>query len=299
MRVDPFFQIKQTYALDNLTGQQNLLSGQLSSGLAVALPSDNPTAAAQSVALGSGIARDDAYLQAATGVQSQLQVAGSALGSVVTQITSAISLAVSGLDGTLNSSELQTIGQQMSGLRDEVVSLANTSYAGNYLFAGTSSAKPYTNDTTTTPATAVYSGDANSQYAQTPGGQKVITGLSGSAIFSASGADVLTSLNKLVADFSSGTVSSTSAADLAQLQAGLTNVSTQRGVLDSSLSTLEQTTTYTQTDATNLKASQSQLVASDTATIASQLSMNETQQQALIATISSAGKNNLFNDIQP
>jgi len=298
MRVDPFFQINQTSALDNLTAQENQLSAQLSSGLRVAQASDDPSAAAQSVALGSAISRDDAYVQAATGLQSQMQVADSALGSVVTQITSAISLAVQGLNGTLNSSELQSVGQQMAGLRDEVVSLANTSYAGRYLFGGTSSAQPYTNNTSTTPATAVYAGDGNSQYEQTPGGQKLVTSLPGSAVFSASGADVLTSLNNLVADFSSGTASSTAAADLATLQAGLTNVTTQRGVLDSSLNTINQTSTYTQTDETNLAAGQSKLVATDTAAVATQLSTNETQQQALIAVISSAGKYNLFDDIQ-
>jgi len=299
MRVDPFFQLTQTYALDNLSARQDQLSSQLSSGLAVALPSDDPTAAARSVALGSAISRDDAYVQAATGLQSQMQVADSALGSVVSQITSAISLAVQGMNGTMNSSELQTVGHQMAGLRDEVVSLANTSYAGSYIFSGTSATQPYTNNTSTTPAIATYSGDNNSQYAQTPGGQKLTTSLPGSAVFSAAGANVLASLNSLVADFSSGTTSSTTAADLATLQAGLTNVTTQRGVLDSSLSTINQTSTYAQTDETNLAAAQSKLVSADTAAIATQLSSNETQQQALIAVISSAGKDNLFDDIQP
>jgi flagellar hook-associated protein 3 FlgL len=297
MRVDPLYSLTLGSSLNELTGSENNLSSQLSSGLRVSLASDDPLAASESVTMGSAIAQDDAYVQAATGVTSKLQVADSALGSVVTQVTSAITLAVQGTNGTLDASNLQAIGQQMAGIRDEVVSLANSSYAGQYLFSGTSAAEPYTNDTSTTPATATYAGDANQQVSVTPTGQQLVTGLAGSAIFSASGADVLASLNRLVADFSSGTVPSTATADLNELRDGLSNVSAQRGVLDASLQTISQTSNYAQTEASNLSASQSSLVSADTASIATELSQNETQQQALIAVISTAGKNNLFSQM--
>lgn len=294
MQVDPLYSLGLTNSLDTLTAQEDTLTGELSSGLAVTQASDDPLAASQSVELGSAISLDDAYVASASGLQSQMQVADSALGSVVSQITSAISTATSGLSGTMSSADLQTVGQQLAGIRDEVVSLANTSYAGQYLFSGTSTAQPYTNDTSTSPAVATYAGDDHQQTTVTPGGQTIVTGLAGSAIFSASGADVMASLNALVADFSSGTVSASTEADLNELQAGLTNVSSQRSILDASLNTLEQTSTYAQTNATDLQASQSTLVSADASQVATQLSTNETQQQALMDVISSMGKYNLF-----
>jgi flagellar hook-associated protein 3 FlgL len=294
MRVDPLYSYGMSASLNDLTGVENNLTAQLSNGLRVASASDDPLAASQSVKLGSAIARDDAYVQAAAGVSSRLQVADSALGSVVTQLTSAITTAVQGTGGTLDAANLQAVSQQLAGIRDEVVSLANSSYAGSYLFAGTGGGQPYTNDTSTTPATAVYAGDGNQQFTVTPTGQQLVTGLAGNAIFSASGADVLGSLNKLVADFAVGdTASATS--DLNDLRAGLSNVSAQRGVLDASLNTLQQTSTYTQTEAANLTASQSTLVSADTTGIATELSKNQTQQQALIAVVSAADKYNLFS----
>jgi len=63
-------------------------------------------------------------------------VADSALGSVVTQLTSAISLATSANNGTMNSSNVKSVSTQISGILDEVESLANTSYQGQYIFAG-------------------------------------------------------------------------------------------------------------------------------------------------------------------
>lgn len=299
MSVDPFYSLSLNSSLDNLTTQQDTLTSELSSGLAVSSPSDDPLAASQGVALGSAISREDAYVQSATSLEGMLQTSDSALGSAVTQITSAISLATSGLNGTLSGSDLNEIGTQLGAIRDQIVSLANTKYAGSYLFSGTAgSTQPYTNDTSATPATAVYSGDTNQQYTETPSGQKIAVTVPGSTIFSASGADVLGSLNKLIADFSTGTASASTQADMNELSAGLSNLSTQRAVLDTSLGTLQQTSSYASTEETNLEAQQSTLVSANTATIATQLSATETQQQALMSVMSTIGSKSLFDYMQ-
>ena len=299
MSVDPFYSLSFNSSLDNLTAQQDALTSELSSGLAVSSPSDDPLEASQGVALGSAISREDAYVQSATSLEGMLQTSDSALGSVVTQITSAISLATSGLNGTLSSSDLSEISTQLGAIRDQVVSLANTEYAGSYLFSGTAgSTQPYTNDTSTTPATATYAGDTNQQYTETPSGQKIAVSVPGSAIFSASGADVLGSLNNLIADFSTGTASASTQADMNELSAGLSNLSAQRAVLDTSLSTLQQTSSYASTEETNLEAQQSTLVSANTATIATQLSATETQQQALMSVMSTIGSKSLFDYMQ-
>ncbi len=299
MRADPFYSLSLNNSLDSLTERQDSLTSQLSSGLAVSLPSDDPLAASEGVALGSAIARDDAYVQSATTLEGRLQTSDSVLGNVVTQITSAISLATGGLDGTLNATDLSGISAQIAAVRDQVVSLANTTYAGSYLFSGTAgSTQPYTNDTSTTPATATYAGDSDRQYAETPSGQKIAVSLPGSAIFSASGADVIGSLNKLVADFASGAPSSSTEADLNSLSTGLSNVTAQRAVLGASLSTVKQTSSYASTDQTNLEAAQSSLVSADTATVATQLSSTETQSEALMNVMSALGSKSLFDYMQ-
>jgi flagellar hook-associated protein 3 FlgL len=296
MRADPLYNLGLSSSLDTLTTQLDTLTSQLSSGLAVSSPSDDPLAASQGVALGSAISRDDAYVQSATSLEGRLQTSDSALGSAVTEITSAISLATGGLNGTLSTSNLATIGTQLTAIRDQVVSLANTSYNGSYLFNGTAGAtQPYTTDTTTSPATSTYAGDTNQQYTETPSGQKIAVSLPGSAIFTAPGADILGSLNNLIADFAASTPSSTTASDMNALSAGLNNLTAQRSVLGSSLSTLQQTSSYASTDETNLAAAQSTLVSANTATIATQLSSTETQQQALMSVMSNLGSKSLFD----
>ena len=136
MQVDPHYVSGLVTSLKGITLSEQKLMAELSSGLRVTSLSDDPVAAGQASLLNSAISQDDSFVQSAATTQSLLQVSGSALSSVVTQLTSALSLAVEGNSGTMNASDLSSISQQMSSLRDQVIALANTSYQGNYLFAG-------------------------------------------------------------------------------------------------------------------------------------------------------------------
>ena len=299
MRVDPNFVTNLSGSLDQSQMVEANLTAQLSSGLRVTSLADDPVAAAQASMIGSEITQEDNYVQTASSDSSMLQVTDSTLGEVVTQLTSALTLAVQGSNGTLDAANLSTIAQQLTGIRDQVLSLANTSYQGNYLFAGSlGSTKPFTVDTSTTPATVSYVGDTNVQYVTTPAGQKIQMNLPGSAIFGAGSAGVLGALNQLIADFSSGAAGATSVADTSALTTALGQLSDQRSILDSSLSRLQATSTYAQTEEAQLKVQQSNLVASDTASVATQLNSAEVQNQALMNVMSAVGKNDLFDYLQ-
>jgi flagellar hook-associated protein 3 FlgL len=296
MRVDPNYVSNLAAALNQSTGQENTLTSELSSGLSVASLSDGPVAVAQSTLLGSSIAKDDTFVQTASSESSRMQVTDSSLGEVVTQITSALSTAVSGNNGTLNASDLASVAQTLSGIRDQVLSLANTSYQGQYLFGGSQgSTPPFALDTSTTPATATYNGDANVQYVETPSGQKIQVNLPGSAVFGVAGSGVLGALNQLISDFSGGATTAALTADTGALTTALGQLSSQRSTLDSALSRLQSTSTYTQTEESQLKVAQSNLVSADPAAVATQLSQAEVQHQALLSVINALGSANLFS----
>jgi flagellar hook-associated protein 3 FlgL len=296
MRVDPNYVINLTAALDQSTSEENTLTSELSSGLRVATLADDPVAVAQSALLGGSIAKDDTFVQTASGETSRLQVTDSTLGEVVSQVTSAISTAVSGNNGTLNASDIASVAQTLSGIRDQVLSLANTSYQGQYLFGGSQgSAPPFVLDTTTNPATANYTGDNNVQYVETPSGQKIQVNLPGSSVFGGAGSGVLGALNQLISDFSGGAATATITADTSALTTALGQLSSQRSTLDSALSRLQSTSTYVQTEESQLTVAQSNLVSANPATVASQLSQAETQHQALLSVINAVGSANLFS----
>jgi flagellar hook-associated protein 3 FlgL len=296
MRVDPNYISNLTAAVDQSASVEDRLTSELSSGLRVASLSDDPVAVAQSTLFGSAIAKDDSFVQSASGEISRMQVADSTLGEVVTQVTTAISAAVAGNNGALNASDIASVAQQLSGIRDQVLSLANTSYQGQYLFGGSQgSAPPYTLDSSTNPATAVYNGDANVQYVETPSGQKIQVNLPGSSVFGAAGSGLLGALNQLISDFSGGATTATLTADTGALTTALGQLSSQRSTLDSSLSRLESNNTYAQTEESQLKVAQSGLVAADPAAVATQLSQAEVQHQALLSVINALGSSDLFS----
>ncbi len=296
MRADPNYISNLASAIDHSRSVTDALTKEVSSGLRVSSLQDDPVAAAQSSLIGSAIAKDDTYVKSASSDAAMLQVSDSTLGEVVTQLTSALSLAVQGNNGTQNSDNNATIVQQLTGIRDQILSLANTSYLGSSLFGGSQgSVKPFVLDTSTTPATVNYVGDTNVQYLETPTGQKIQVNLPGSSIFGTSSSGVFGALNQLINDFSSGASTGTITADTSSLTSSMGQLSQQRSILDSSLSRVQSTSTYAQTDSSELTVQQSALVSADTANVATQLSSQETQYQALLNVMSALQKTDLFD----
>ena len=299
MRVDPLYMNGLVNSLDATSSTEQTLTEELASGSRVNSLSDDPVTVGENVLLSAEIGNDDTFSQTASTTQSMLQVSDSVLSSVVSQLTTAVSLATEANNGTLNASDLESIGNQLAGIRNEVLSLANTTYMGQSIFSGSQGGTaPYTLDTTTTPATATYQGDSDVTYLETPSGQKIQLNVPGNQIFSAAGSDVLGTLNALVADFSSGTPSSTAQADTGALSTALGYVTQQRVTIDNSLSRLSAAETYTQSEQTQLTSAQTTLMQADVGQIATQLSTAETQQTALSQVIATLGQQSLFNDLQ-
>jgi flagellar hook-associated protein 3 FlgL len=253
------------------------------------------------------IQRDDSFTQSSNLVTGQLQVADSALGSVVSELTQAISLATSANNGTMNASDVQSIRNQISGILDEVQSLANTSFQGQYIFAGgQTGAAPFSTSTATSPGVTSYNGGLTVNYLALPNGQRIQLNVPGSQIFLGNGANggsgsVFGTLNALVADYSSGTVNTQQAVtDTEALGSALNYVSQQRVTIDNSMTQLAAASGEVTQEQTQLTTAQTNLIQADIPTVSTQLSLAETQQTALedvIAQLESSS-NNLFSKLQ-
>jgi flagellar hook-associated protein 3 FlgL len=303
MRVDPTYVSNLVGSLDQSQATEQQLTAELSSGVSINALSQNPVAAGENVLLLNQIQQDDSFTQSSNLVTGQLQVADSTLGSVVSQLTQALSLATSANNGTMNASNVQAIGSQISGILDEVESLANTSYQGQYIFSGgQSQTTPFSTSTSTSPAVTTYNGDQNVNYLETPNGQKIQLNIPGSQIFLGSGSNsVFAALNSLVADYSSGTVNTTQAiTDTTSLNTALNFVSQQRVTVDNSISQLTAASDAVTSDQTQLTNAQTNLMQADVAQVSTQLSLATTQQTALedvIAQLDSSS-NSLFSKLQ-
>jgi flagellar hook-associated protein 3 FlgL len=303
MRVDPSYVTSLVGSLDQAQANQQQLTAELSSGVSITSLSQNPVASGENVLLLNQIQQDDSFTQSSSLVTGQLQVADSSLGSVVSQLTKAISLATSANNGTMNSSDIQSVGSQISGILNEVESLANTSYQGQYIFAGgQTSTTPFTTSTASSPAVTTYNGDQDVNYLGTPNGQKIQLNMPGSQIFLGSGTNsVFGALNDLVADYSTGKVNTTQAvADTQALGTAMNFVSQQRVSIDNSITQLTAASDAVTSDQTQVTVAQTSLMQADVAGVSTQLSLAETQQTALedvIAQLDSPS-NSLFSKLQ-
>jgi flagellar hook-associated protein 3 FlgL len=300
MRVDPNYVSNLVSALDQSELTQETLTSELSSGVRVNSLSDDPVAASENVLLLSQIQQGDTFTQSASTLTSQLQVTDSTLGSVVTELTSAISLATSANNGTMNSSNVKSVSDQISGILNEVLSLANTSYQGQYIFSGSdTSSTPFTIDSSTSPATVTYNGDETVNYLKTPNGQKIQLNVAGDQVFTASGSNsVLGALANLVADYSSGTVDTSQAVtDTEALSTALNYLSEQRVTIDNSITQISAASQSESNLITQLTAAQTNLMQADTASVSTKLSLSESQQTALEDVISQLGSGSLFDKL--
>ncbi len=282
MRIDPNFVQNLVSAVNQTAANQQTYTNEISTGVSVNSLSDNPAAASQDYLLRTEISANDSFVQSASTLGSQMQVTDTALATVVTQLTSAISLATQGNNGTLNAQNVAAVTSQISGIRDEVVSLANSSYQGQYLFSGSQSqTQPFSLGAGTPPA-VIYSGDNTVTSTVTPNGQSIQTNLPGNTVFGSGSTGVLATLNTIINDFTTGASASVVATDIANLSTGLQNVSQQRVILDNGMSRLQASSTYSQSETTQLQASQNAVIQSNPTELATELSQVTTQHTSLI-----------------
>lgn len=290
MRVDPQYLSTLVASLDLSGANQQRIAGEISSGVRLSGLGDDPSAATQNVLLSSRIAGESSFTQTAATTTSVLQVTDSTLGSVIDQINRALTLSVAGNNGTQTPADQASVAAELTGIRDEIVGLANTSYSGHYLFSGSQGgAAPFQIDATTTPATVIYKGDARVNLITTPFGQNIAINLPGQQVFTAAGGNLLGTLNSLIDGFSSGNTAAT-ATLTTQLTAALAQVSTQRTSLDSSINRLQSASSYATQERTQLLGNQTNLLQTDFATAATALSSSETQQSAIESVIVSLEK---------
>jgi flagellar hook-associated protein 3 FlgL len=303
MRVDPSYVSNLVGSLDQVQASQQQLTAELSSGVSITSLSQNPVASGENVLLLNQIQQDDFFTQNTNLVTGQLQVADSTLGSVVSQLTQAISLATQANNGTQNSSNVKSISNQISGILDEVQSLANTSYQGQHIFSGgQTSTTPFTTSTGTSPAVTTYNGDSDINNLVTPNGQKIQLNVPGNQIFLGSGLNnVFGALNALVADYATGTVDTAQAvSDTSALSTAMGYVSQQRVTIDNSISQITAASDAITNAQTQLTSAQSSLMQADVGQVSTQLSLSETQQTALEDVIAQmeAQSNSLFSKLQ-
>jgi flagellar hook-associated protein 3 FlgL len=264
--------------------QEDQAITELSSGLKVNQPSDNPAAVAGYIINQAQTSEVSSYLSNISGLQGTLQVADSTLNSVVTNLSQAISLAVEGANGTVNQTDRNAIAQEVNGIQQQILDYANQSYQGNYLFAGTAvNTQPFVTDPSSSSGVS-YVGNTGVNNVEIGDGQAVPANLPGSQLFAAPGSDVFQALADLSSALESGV--DIPAAET-EVETAFNYVNTQRTFYGTTLDRLSTASSFLNQENLQLSQEENNLVGVDMATAASQLTQAET---ALDATMAAGGK---------
>jgi flagellar hook-associated protein 3 FlgL len=270
---------------------------QVATGLSVSVPSDNPAASAAMVQNTIETGNVDQYTKNISTVLASVESASSVLSNVVTALTQAVSLGTEGANGTNSTANLQAIAAQVQGVLSTVVSQANTSVAGSYLFGGTGTSTPYTADASSSTG-YTYNGNTDQTSVAVGDTLSVQVNLPGSQIFSNSSNNVLGSLSSLVTALQSGNASGIESAT-SSLSSAIAFIGQQQAFYSNAESQLNSQGTFLQQDTVSLASQATNLVGIDLATAATNLSQAETANSAALAATAKVLPNTLLSYLEP
>jgi flagellar hook-associated protein 3 FlgL len=292
MRVNPNPYPDLLAAVAQTQQQINTDEQQIASGQSVNVPSDNPAAAASLVQNADQTSQTDQFERSIGSVQGEIQNADSALNSVTAALQQAITLGVEGANGTVNSGDRAAIATQVQGIQSQLLSLANLTYQGNYIFAGTATqTTPYVLDASSSSG-VTYQGNTGVNSVTLGAQFSLQTNLPGSQLFSASGSDMFQSIQDLINGLQSGTGIGTAVTEVGN---ALNYIDEQSTFYGNALSQLNSQQTYLSSETTQLAQQQNTIGGADLTNVISNLTTSQTSLQATLEAIGQTSQIDLFD----
>src|SRR5579863_5249127 len=291
MRVNPNPYPDLLAAVAQTQQQINTDEQQIASGQSVNLPSDNPAAAAVLIQYADQTSQADQFQRSIGSLQGEMQNADSALSSVITALQQAISLGVEGANGTVNTADRAALATQVQGIQGQLLSLANLTYQGNYVFGGTATqTTPYVLNPSS-PSGVTYQGNSGVNRVTLGNRFSLQSNLPGSQLFSASGTDMFQSIQDLITSLQSGTGISTAVTELGAVN---NYISSQSVFYGNALNQLTVQQTYLSSETTQLAQQQNTVGGTDLTAVISNLTTAQTSLQATLEAIGQTAHTNLF-----
>ena len=296
-------------ATKQMTSSQTNLAksqAQLAQGKQIINPSDAPDQASTVQRLKSILARQDSYQTALNTVQNRLQGEDSTLSSVSDLLIRAKEIAVQANNDTLSPDNRKALGVELQGLRDQMLSLANTrDSSGNFLFAGSKVTKP--------PFVSVAGGSP--QYAGDQTRMSVMVGENRTMPINRTGTDAFVPVNRTMPDGTTqgvgffnvmdDLIKGVNTSDRPKMQGGLGELddllgglSMARANIGSGLKGIDQQTGVIEDTVLNLKTTLSSVEDLDYASAITKMNQQMLSLEAAQSSFAKISQLNLFNYIK-
>jgi flagellar hook-associated protein 3 FlgL len=170
--------------LSNLQQEETQTQIDLSSGYQINDAADSPSQTPELIQLSSTLAAVQDYQTNLSNVQTEATAADNAIGSGITLIQNAVTLATQGAGSTATAATNQTLATQVQNIQQQLVAIANTTVDGRAIFGGDQDqSPPYQYDATSTTGVDSLTTDTSSRVIVNTQGETVYQPLTAEQIF--------------------------------------------------------------------------------------------------------------------
>lgn len=129
--------------LQAAAGRMDKLQNQMSSGLKITRPSDDPVGIENALRMRSTISHVEQWKSNAKEGMAYLDSVDDTLGEMTSMIQRAKELAIDGSNGTKAPEDRQKIAIEVDQIKEQLIQLANSKVGTKYIFGGTANVQPF------------------------------------------------------------------------------------------------------------------------------------------------------------
>ncbi len=264
---------------------------QVSSGLKIAVPSDDPDQISSLLQLRSDLASNTQIQTNLTLAGSDAQAADNALSSSIQLMDQAVTVATEGANATTTAASQQELAQQVQAIQQQMVANSNTTVQGRFIFSGDDDGtQAYTFDPTATATNSVDQGStaAATRQIEDPQGGSFAASLTAQQIFDDRNADgsyandnVFQALNNLYNALAGGN-SDAIGATISNLQAAGDHLNSMQEFYGGVEDQIQNAQTFANTNNTQLQTEIGNTEDADIPTAVMDLTQASTAEQAAL-----------------
>lgn len=282
-------------SIRSMKSNQNDLVQQLASGKKVSRPSDAPGDEHQIAIFKAEISRLAKYSQTTDSLNTTFSQYDSIMNQVSNLLHTSFQKGSAAASSTNQGPTARAaLSAELGQIRDQILSLANSSMDGNYIFSGTqTSTQPFTIDTAT--GVVSYQGNSDAITVEAAPETFLQKNLPGDQVFMGSNG-IFNSITSLIDAIDAGDQTGIENS-LTSLSGAMDELSTSRSDNGAKMASLDISRTVIQNRTTELVKSASNLEDADIAQVVSDLKLDETGLQSLFSSFTMTNGNSLFNYI--
>lgn len=194
------------YNLNKNLSRMDKRNTQLSTGKRVNRPSDDPVSASKALKLRADVSEIDQYQRNTKDALSWMDITESAVDNLEDVIHRAKELTVQASSETMGKEDREKVSSEIKQLKEQIMQIGNTTYAGRYIFSGFQTDKKVFDDTTNDGTYKIDITNKQTINYQIGVGEEIEVGVFGTELFGDNGSgksQIIQDFDQLITDLNS------------------------------------------------------------------------------------------------